>query len=216
MSLANPTIAAIILAAGRSTRMQEGQHKLLLPLGTQPVLAHVVNTILNSQARPIFVVIGYRPEEVRPVLRPFTPLLTISENVRYEQGMSSSLHTGVEALMAAHLDSTIDGALIVLGDQPLLTSTAINRLIATRHQTGKSIIAPLYHGKRGSPVLFAASLFPELLTVTGDQGAKSVIEQHRHELATVEIGDDADDTDVDTWEAYQQVLSRWEQRGQES
>jgi molybdenum cofactor cytidylyltransferase len=211
--------AAIILAAGSSTRMGEGRHKLLLPLAGRPVLAHVIDAALASQARPIIVILGHQADQVRAQIAPFVthPDITIIENSAYLQGMSTSLRSGVQALISnGYKKSTsayqVDSALIMLGDQPMISSQVINTLIDVYRATRKHIVAPLYSGKRGSPVLFDASLFPELLEVTGDEGGRTVLERHRQELETVEIGDAMANYDVDTWEAYQQVLEAWERK----
>ena len=82
----------------------------------------------------------------------------------------------------------------------------IDTLITCKQTTDKRIIAPLYNGKRGNPVVFDASLFPELLQVSGDEGARSVIERHRQEVATIELSDAIASYDVDTWEAYIEKL----------
>ena len=203
-------IAAIILAAGSSSRMGDGRHKLLLPLGSRAVLTHVVSAALASQAQPIIVVLGHQAEQVRASISEYTlhPALTLIENPDYLQGMSSSLHAGIRALMTDH----IDGAIILLGDQPLMTPQIIDRLIETKRTTGQPIIAPLYSGKRGNPVLFDAILFPELLGVTGDEGGRRVIERHRQEIATVEVTDAMASYDVDTWEAYQRVVRAWQRQ----
>jgi len=87
-------------------------------------------------------------------------------------------------------------------------------MIETKQATEKRIIGALYHGKRGNPTLFDTSLFPELLEMTGDEGGRKVIERHSQEMAMLEMGDDIPNYDVDTWEAYQQVLAIWEQLGQ--
>jgi molybdenum cofactor cytidylyltransferase len=103
-----------------------------------------------------------------------------------------------------------DSTVILLGDQPLITASIIDTLIATKQDTGKSIIVPLYKGKRGNPVLFDASLFPELMEVTGDEGGRSVIMSHPQEVATVEQSEATASYDIDTWEAYQQVVAEWQ------
>ncbi|MHB8598670.1 MAG: nucleotidyltransferase family protein [Ktedonobacteraceae bacterium] len=208
--------AAIILAAGSSSRMGAGRHKLLLPLNERPVLAHVVEAALASQARPIIVVSGHQAEQVRAQLaRHITDSAIIHvENLDYLQGMSTSMRVGLTYLQS-QIDTkvaNVDSTLILLGDQPLMTPRMLDTLIDTWHTTGKPIVAPLYDGKRGNPTLFAASLFPELLQVTGDEGGRSVVERHKQELATVELGDAIANYDVDTWEAYQQVVELWQQR----
>ena len=130
--------------------------------------------------------------------------------------MSSSLHTGIRTLI--HREQTMSdtreyhGVLILLGDQPLITPSLINQLISAKYATGKRIIAPRYKGKRGNPVLFDRSLWPELLAITGDEGGKSVIEKYRMDMAEVEIKNETLNDDVDTWEAYQRMVEIWNRR----
>lgn len=202
-------IAALILAAGSSSRMRAGQQKLLLPLGGQPVLAHVLNAASESQARPIIAVLGHQAEQVRQALTTIDKHVSLVENPEYRQGMSGSLRVG---LLSLAQQTSIDGAIILLGDQPLITASLINELIAASKAMDKRIVAPLYNGKRGNPVLFDASLFPELQTVTGDEGGRSVIERHKNEMATIEVQQSTAHYDVDTWEAYQQVVEAWQQQ----
>jgi molybdenum cofactor cytidylyltransferase len=211
--------AAIVLAAGSSSRMGGGRHKLMLPLGARPVLTHVLEATLASQARPVIVVVGYQAEQVRALLAAFGDCddVSIVENPAYRQGMSTSLHTGVQLLLSSDYKknmhetaTTIDSALVLLGDQPLITPQVIDALINARRRTGKRIIAPLIDGKRGNPILFAADLFPELLKVSGDEGGRSVVERHRSEMATIDVASATTIYDVDTWEAYQQVVAAWE------
>jgi molybdenum cofactor cytidylyltransferase len=207
---------AIILAAGSSSRMGAGRHKLLLPLAGRPVLEYVIEAALASQARPIIIVLGHQADQVRSLINAYVdhPDVTIVENARYLQGMSTSLHAGIHALMT--MGNTqgpeVGSTLVILGDQPLMTTTIIDTLITTWRKTEKRIVAPLYDGRRGNPVLFDASLFAELLQTTGDEGGRSVIERHNPDMATVEIGNSMASYDVDTWEAYQQVLRVWENK----
>ncbi len=214
-----PSTAAIILAAGSSSRMGSGRHKLLLPLDGRPVLAHVIDATLASQARPIIIVLGHLVDQVRAQIAPYTtdPDITIVENPDYLQGMSTSIHLGIQRLISEgykkdEMVYQVDSALVILGDQPMITSRLIDTLITAYRTTGKRIVAPLYKGKRGSPVLFDASLFSELLQVMGDEGGRSVLERHREEVDVVEMGNAVANYDVDTWEAYQQVLEAWEHK----
>src|SRR5579883_111290 len=209
------SVAAIILAAGSSSRMGAGRHKLLLPLAGRPVLAHVLDAGLASSARPLILVLGHQADAVRAQVASYLthPAITIVENHDYLQGMSTSMRAGLEVLMTQARDAGIQarGAIILLGDQPLVTPQIIDALISRQQETGKRIVAPLYEGKRGNPTLFAASLFPELLIVTGDEGGRGVLARHREEVATVEVGNTMANYDVDTWEAYQQVVAAWQQ-----
>lgn len=210
----HPSTAAIILAAGSSSRMGAGRHKLLLPLGDRPVLAHVIGTTLASPARPIIIVLGHQALLVRASLANYAtdPTITIIDNPDYLQGMSTSLQIGLQTLTHTLSPHTFDSALVMLGDQPLITAHLIDALLAARQASKKRIVAPLYDGKRGNPIIFDASLFPELMEVTGDEGGRSVIERHRQDLATVELGNAVANYDVDTWEAYQAVVEEWKKK----
>jgi molybdenum cofactor cytidylyltransferase len=199
--------------------MGNGRHKLLLPLDDRPVLAHVIDATLESQARPIIIVLGHQADEVRFQIKPYTAHsdITLVDNTDYLQGMSTSMRSGVQVLLSnGYKKQTfsyhVDSALVILGDQPMITSRVIDTLIIAYRTTGKRIIAPLYGGKRGSPVLFDMSLFPELMEVTGDEGGRTVLERHRQEVEQVEMGDALANYDVDTWEAYQQVVEAWEHK----
>jgi molybdenum cofactor cytidylyltransferase len=197
--------------------MGAGRHKLFLPLGERPVLIHVLEAVLPALARPIVLVLGHQAIQARALLRPYLhmPDLQIIENPSYQQGMSTSLRAGLQALIGSHeytAQEHIGGAIILLGDQPLITTSIIDDLIATWQTGGKRIVAPLYNGKRGNPVLFSADLFLELADVTGDEGGRRVIERYREEIATVEVEDAQASFDVDTWEAYQQVIVEWQQK----
>src|SRR5260370_17387969 len=174
--------------------MGAGRHKLRLLLGDRPVVAHVIDATLASQARPIILVLGHQADQVRARIALYTthPDITIIENPMYLDGMSTSMYMGVQTLTSngykkSALSSHIDSALILLGDQPMITPRIIDNLITIYNATGKRIVAPLYARKRGSPVLFDASLFPELLEVTGDEGGRTVLEPHRQPLELVEM-----------------------------
>ena len=214
------TTAAIILAAGSSSRMGGGRHKLMLPLDGRPVLAHVIDATLASQARPIVVVIGHQSAQVRSQIEHFTTYkdIVVIENAQFQEGMSSSLRLGIQTLLASDYMNRqvyIDSTLILLGDQPLITSKIIDGLISAYRANGSLIVAPLYNGKRGNPVLFDNSLFPELIEVTGDEGGRTVLNHHRDEVELVEMGDTQANFDVDTWEAYEQVMKVWNDQPRE-
>src|SRR5207249_8985931 len=172
--------------------------------GDRSVLAHVLEATLASHARPIILVLGHEAEQVRASIFQYTthPSITLVENSDYLQGMSTSLRVGLQALVTkeSKKEYSVEGALVILGDQPLMTTHVLDTLIATRQTTGRHIIAPLFNNRRGNPVLFDASLFSELMEVTGDEGGRSIIERHRHDVATVEVGNELATYDVDTWE----------------
>jgi molybdenum cofactor cytidylyltransferase len=199
--------------------MGSGRHKLLLLLDGRPVLAHVIEATLASQARPVIVVLGHQADLVRSHIHSYLthPDIILVNNTDYLQGMSTSMHMGIQVFTTGNSEKPafshlVDSTLIILGDQPMITSRVIDALIMTYRMTGKRIIAPRYDGKRGSPVLFDASLFSELMKVTGDEGGRTVLERHSQEVELIEVGDALANYDVDTWEAYQQVVEIWEHK----
>ncbi len=143
-------IAGIILAAGGSSRMKDGQQKLLLPLGDRPVLAHVIAAALDSRLRPLVVVLGKRAEEMRRTINEYLSgeqlaRIHFMENNDYTNGMSTSLRAGVRYLMDKAKEGNqgaITGAMILLGDQPFMTTDIIDTLIGNEGQVGQKIVAP--------------------------------------------------------------------------
>jgi molybdenum cofactor cytidylyltransferase len=195
-------IAAIILAAGQSSRM--GQHKLLLPLLGKPLLLHVVDHASAAGFDEVLVVVGYHAEAVRALLtnRP----VRVIENPVYAQGQSTSMRAGIAALAPQ-----TEAAMLLLADQPLVSPAILQQLLQAWQATAKPIVAPYYGGQRGNPVLFARALFPELLSVTGDQGGREILQRHAREVEPVQIADADAAQDLDTWQEYQALLKRLEQ-----
>jgi molybdenum cofactor cytidylyltransferase len=193
-----PRVAALVLAAGRSTRFGPS-NKLLADLDGEQVVRRTVRAVLASEATSVTVVTGHMADEVRTALAGLK--VAFAESPNYENGLSASLKAGLAALPRG-----IDGVLIALGDMPGVTGGDIDRLIAgLAPKEGRSIIVPVAGGKRGNPVLFAAHLMGELAEVEGDAGAKHVIGRHGDEVAEVEIGSDRIFVDVDTTEALERV-----------
>jgi molybdenum cofactor cytidylyltransferase len=193
-------IAAVILAAGQSSRM--GRHKLLLLLLGKPLLLHVVEAALAACVDEVVVVVGYQAAAVRSLLAGYPVRLV--ENPDYQQGQSTSLRAGILAL-----EPEVEAALFLLGDQPLVPATLLNRLIAVYRAEQRDVVVPTYAGQRGNPVLFSRALFPQLQAITGDQGGRSVLmtAQRDGRVATVAVDDTLINRDVDTWEEYQQLIA---------
>lgn len=195
--------ALIILAAGRSNRM--GEMKLLLPLGDRPVIAQVVATALASGLHPVVVVVGHLASQVRAAL-PNTGE-TVIENAQYRDGQSTSLHAGLAAVPL-----NAPGAIVMLGDQPLITASHLTRLAAASATSSAQIIATSVAGRRANPVYFARALFPELLDVSGDSGGREVIARHSSQVVLVELDDPAAALDMDDPDSYWHVRALWDQR----
>jgi molybdenum cofactor cytidylyltransferase len=191
---AGPRIAAVLLAAGRSTRMG-GANKLLSEIDGVPMVARVAQRLLASKARPIVAVLGNQAEAVDAALGKL-PVERV-RNPDFADGLSTSLKRGIVAL-----PPDLDGALVCLGDMPLISGRHIERLIAAFNPLeGRAIIVPTRRGKRGNPVLWSKRFFPEMAELAGDVGAKHLIGEHAELVAEVEMDDDAIFVDIDTPEA---------------
>lgn len=187
-------IAALVLAAGRSTRMGS-RNKLLVEVGGKPMVRRVVETLLASRARPILVVTGHERERIEAALAHLP--VTFVHNPDHAQGLSTSLRAGIEALPEA-----CDGVLVCLGDMPRLGAAIVDRLIDTfSPEEGRAIVVPTCAGRRGHPVLFGRAFFEAMRGLAGDVGARSLIDAHPEAVAEVETGDPGVLLDVDTPEA---------------
>jgi molybdenum cofactor cytidylyltransferase len=189
-----PRVGGLVLAAGQSRRMG-ALNKLLVEIDGKPMVRRVVETALAAGLAPVVVVIGHQAERVRAVLAGL-PVTTV-ENPDYRDGLSTSLKAGVAAL-----PSEIDGALICLGDMPLVTPGDIARLLAAFNPTeARAIVVPTRRGKRGNPVLWGRRFFAEMREGAGDTGAKHLIGAYPELVAEVEMPGDAVLVDIDTPQA---------------
>lgn len=209
-----PAVAAIILAAGASTRM--GATKQLLLWEGEPLVVRTVRQTLAARVGPVVVVLGHKAGEIRPVLGPLAreagDRLRVIVNTDYAKGgQSSSLRAGLAALAGADR-GRVEGVVFVNCDQPLLRAEHIDALIA-RFELGEGesiIVAPVHDGQHGHPVLFGRGFFGELAGVTGDEGGRSVI--RRHPEAVVEVpADRAVLADVDTPEELRNLEANGKQ-----
>jgi molybdenum cofactor cytidylyltransferase len=189
----NDIVEGIILAAGLSTRM--GKPKLLLDMHGRPVLWWVVRAALESELARVLLVVGPDAEGVTARLKDLETAsrMHIVSNPQPERGMSSSMIAGL-----AHVDASAAGALVMLGDQPGITSTVINDLMAAFRKDPERIVVPAVRGRRTTPVLFPRSLFPDLIRIQGDVGGREVLNSYPDRVVLVETGPYYDDTDMDT------------------
>jgi len=186
-------IGAIILAAGRSTRM--GSNKLLEDLNGKPLVRHVAEAALASKVHPVIVVTGHQHEGVSAALEGLN--LTFIHNADFADGLSTSLKTGVAALT-----TEVTAVIVLLGDMPLIPSAAINQLITAFEASPQKIAAvPVYEGEWGNPVLLSRTLFEEVSTLQGDAGARRLLNGRAGDVLEVPIASDAVLIDLDTPEA---------------
>ena len=188
-------IAAVVLAAGLSRRM--GQAKLLMPVGGRAIVRYVVESVLAGGVDSVWVVTGPDVEPIEAALAGLE--VQIAVNPAPEEGQASSLRAGITALPAS-----VDAALIALGDQPSLAPSIIPALLAARRTTPKLIVAPRYRDGQGNPVLFKREIFPELLRLTGDQGARPILQKEPARVQWVEL-DLPMPPDVDTLDDYEKI-----------
>lgn len=191
-----PAVGIVILAAGASTRL--GTPKQLLPLHGRSFLRHAAETALASVCQPIIVVLGAYAERLRQEVENLP--VQVVENLRWAEGMSSSVGAGIAALEAT--SDKISAVVLTLCDQPFVSAQVINQLVKAYHVTGKPIVASEYAGTLGVPALFSRTFFSELKALTRGEQAKKVIRKHAHEVFGVPFPEGA--IDIDTPNDYEQ------------
>jgi molybdenum cofactor cytidylyltransferase len=200
---AERNIAALVLAAGRSSRMG-GPNKLLAEIGGRPLVRIAVEQALASHARPVIVVTGHQRERVEAALAGLPVKLV--HNPAFADGLGTSLKTGIAALPAE-----TDGVIVCLGDMPQVDAALIDLLIgALDPEKGALIAVPTIDGQRGNPVVWTRRFFPELMAVEGDIGARHLIGLYSEAVAEVPLTGTAALTDVDTPEALAAVKAELE------
>src|SRR5258706_2460973 len=188
-----PRIAALLLAAGQSSRM--GSNKLLAEVEGRPMVARVAQRLLSSHARPIIAVLGNEADRVDAALGRL-PVERV-RNPAFAEGLSSSLKRGLAAL-----PPDIDGVIVCLGDMPLVAGRDLDRLIAAFNPLeGRAIIVPTRRGKRGNPVLWAKRFIPEMAELAGDVAAKHLIGEHAEIVCEAAMDSDGALVDIDTPDA---------------
>ena len=178
MSAVN-NIGVVILAAGASTRL--GQPKQLLKYNGKTLLQNAIDAAVNSTADPIVVVLGANADEVSQKIN--KSKISVLINTAWEEGMASSVRNGLNELL--FIDPSTDAVIFMVCDQPHVSADLINDLVKTQRESGKLIVTCSYGETIGPPALFHKSLFHELMQLTGDAGARKVIQQHANAVATV-------------------------------
>jgi molybdenum cofactor cytidylyltransferase len=197
------SIAAVVLAAGRSTRMG-GPNKLLAEIGGRALVRIAAEQALASRARPVIVVTGHERERVEAALKGLPVRLV--HNPDFAQGLGSSVRTGVAAVPAE-----ADGAIVCLGDMPQVDAALIDRLIAAfAPEQGALAVVPTIDGQRGNPVLWSRRFFPDLMAIEGDVGARHLIGRYGEAVVEVPVTGKGALVDVDTPEALEGVKAEIE------
>jgi CTP:molybdopterin cytidylyltransferase MocA len=190
-------VAAVVLAAGKSQRM--GRNKLILRIGGRTVLDRVLSSVEASRVEAVYVVLGHRPEDLVSIVEAHSAEAVL--NPDYEEGMTSSFKTGLSRV-------SVDAAFLCLGDQVVLDPVLMDRMIdAMEAHPEALIVSPVHEGRRGHPVLFRDTLFPEIMGLGSGDTMKDVVEGHGDRHMEVE-GDVWCTLDMDTPEDYEMIRER--------
>lgn len=186
-----PRFAALVLAAGRSSRMGE-RNKLMELVRGRPMVSHVVEAALESQAKTVVVVTGHEADAIQAVLA--DKPVRFAWNAAFAEGLSTSLRCGLLAI-----PPEIEAAVICLGDMPLVRARTIDALAAAfAPMQGRSICVPTFEGRRGNPILWGRQFFAEMAELTGDSGARRLIAVHADQVQEVPVASPEIFMDVDT------------------
>lgn len=195
---AGSPVSVVVLAAGASRRMGP-ENKLLSKIGGPPLVRLAVQAAVDSAANEVIVVTGHEAETIRAALTGLE--VRFVHNPDYDNGLSTSLGAGIEAVGADH-----SAAVVVLADMPRVTTGIIDALIESFHaEGGTAICRPVSGGKPGNPVLWPRAFFPEINKIQGDTGARALLKIYSDKVLGVDVGGDGIFIDIDTPEDLNSV-----------
>jgi len=174
-----------------------GEPKQLLRYAGKTLIEHIIAAAARSVCSPIVIVLGAHADRIEQEIE-IPSSVQVVFNKDWQEGLSSSLRSGVQAVR--RIDGDSEGIVTVLCDQPFVTSEVIDNIVQQFHTSGKLIVASQYSDVFGPPALFHSCLFDELLQISGDKGARSVVDRHSSEATSVQFPNGA--VDVDTLDDY--------------
>jgi molybdenum cofactor cytidylyltransferase len=192
-------IGVVLLAAGASTRL--GRPKQLLPYNGGSLLQHTLQVALAFNSQRVVVVLGANADTVQHEIKQHNVHVIV--NAEWEEGMASSIRCGIKTLVNFY--SAVEGVILMVCDQPFVTASLFNEMVAAHQKTGKVIVACSYENTFGPPVFFHCSLFEELLQLKGNEGARGVIRKHANAVEVIPFPDGK--YDVDTEMDYERLKS---------
>lgn len=190
-------ISAIVLAAGRSRRM--GTQKLVLPMHGKPMIAHTVDMLLQSQVDRVFVVVGQDKQPIVDALGDRDVSCVMNPDANEE--MLTSVRAGLHAL-----PEQTTAAIVALGDQPAIQTDVVRGLVRCFKGTAAGIIAPVFEGKRGHPLLISIQYRDEILTEFEGQGLRGLLVKHAQEVAELPFASASILDDIDSPADYERML----------
>ena len=186
--------AVLILAAGASKRLGKPKQQLLFH--SQTLLHRIITTAIHLKAGPVLVVLNKEDK-----LKETENIVTVA-NHHWQEGMATSIHAGIKQLQTEF--PLVEKVIITVCDQPYVSVDLFKEMIAAYQKTNQPAIACTYAGTIGTPVLFHRSLFPELLELEGDKGARQLLNKDLHRVGLVNFP--LGDIDIDTEEDYERLI----------
>lgn len=192
-------LSIIILAGGRSERM--GSMKQLLPWGRKTILQHLIDVAAAVKPAEMIVVLGYNAQQISEVIK--SSPVKIVVNDEFKKGMSSSLKAAMK-----NISQQSDAYVFMLGDQPLVTADMLSQLLSRHASSSRGITVPVYKGIKGRPVVIAGKYREELMTLSGETGARQVIDNHPDDVLEVPVDSEEVVIDLDTQEEYKKYADK--------
>ena len=186
-------ISAILLAAGQSKRMV-GENKLAKKIQGVPLIKHSVKNILAASIDELISVLGYQKEIIEKLIDKNNKIKFVF-NKDFESGMASSIKTGLD-----NLSEKTEAFFICLGDMPMVNHDIYNQLIKSKDNN--EIIVPNYKRQQGNPVLFNKSMKGKIMNITGDVGAKKILELNKDKILNLEIDEQSITKGFDTQDNF--------------
>ena len=204
-------IAGLIIAGGYSSRM--GDFKPLLPVKGEPLIEDRILSMVKAGISPIFVVTGYRREELEAIIKEIRPRISLAikvivvHNPDYDKGMFASIKTGIEEI-SNYGEKDVNGVLLLPVDYPLINETHYAKLYDVWLDKSDQFAVPCYYGKKGHPLLIPKRAWSEIISYKGDKGLKGITKDYedRGEIFRVEMKDERVLLDMDTPSDYNTVL----------
>ncbi len=193
-------ISAIILAAGESKRMTLG-NKLLLRKNNVPLIKITFENIKASKVDNISIVLGKNLQSIKSIISDQN--VKFLKNNDYKNGISTSIKKGIE-----NLNPASKGVLICLGDMPLIKTSTYNEIIDAFYKSNNRSVIPYFKKKRGNPILFSQLHFKELLSISGDNGAKFIINKKKNEFLSISVSDEGVLFDIDNKKQFKSFIKK--------